>query len=47
MAVFTFLEAFSFNGKTIYPLCTNEGSGIGSSESDIKRVCTGAIVKKD
>ena len=45
MAVFTFLEAFDFAGKTILPLCTNEGSGMGSSERDIKRACPGATVK--
>ena len=46
MAVFTFLDAFDFSGKTILPLCTNEGSGMGSSESDIKKTCAGADVKK-
>ena len=46
VAVYTFLEAFDFTGKTILPLCTNEGSGMGSSERDIKRVCSGAEVKK-
>ena len=46
MAVFTFLEAFDFSGKTVLPLCTNEGSGMGGSERDIKRVCPGAEVKK-
>ena len=46
MAVFTFLEAFDFSGKTILPMCTNEGSGMGGSERDIKRVCPGAEVKK-
>ncbi len=45
MAVFTFLEKFDFSGKTILPLCTNEGSGMGSSERDIKRACPGASVK--
>ena len=45
MAVFTFLEAFDFTGKTILPLCTNEGSGMGGSERDIKRTCPGAVVK--
>ncbi len=45
MAVFTFLEAFDFTGKTILPLCTNEGSGMGGSERDIKKACPGAIVK--
>ena len=46
MAVFTFLEHFDFSGKTILPLCTNEGSGMGSSERDIKKACPGAEVKK-
>lgn len=45
MPVFTFLESFDFTGKTILPLCTNEGSGMGGSERDIKRVCPGAAVK--
>ena len=45
MAVFTFLEAFDFTGKTILPLCTNEGSGMGGSERDIKKTCSGATVK--
>ena len=45
MAVFTFLEAFDFSGKTILPLCTNEGSGMGGSERDIKRTCPGVTVK--
>ena len=45
MAVFTFLENYDFSGKTILPLCTNEGSGMGGSEHDIKRTCPGATVK--
>ena len=46
MAVFTFLEAFDFSDKTILPLCTNEGSGMGGSERDIQRACPSAKVKK-
>ena len=46
MAVVTFLERFDFSGKTILPLCTNEGSGMGSSERDIKKFAPGANVKK-
>ena len=46
MAVVTFLERFDFSGKTILPLCTNEGSGMGSSERDIKKYAPGATVKK-
>ena len=46
MAVYTFLENFDFSGKIILPLCTNEGSGMGSSEREIKTTCPGADVKK-
>lgn len=44
MAVLTFLEAYDFSGKTIVPYCTHEGSGMGSSEQDIKRACPQAKV---
>jgi flavodoxin len=46
MAVFTFLEKFDFTGKTILPLCTHEGSGMGSSERDIAKVVKGAVLKR-
>ena len=46
MAVYTFLESFDFSGKTILPLCTNEGSGMGSSEREIKKTCPSTAVKK-
>lgn len=42
--VFTFLESGDFAGKKIYPLCTNEGSGMGASEKDIKILCPRAEV---
>lgn len=45
MAVFTFLERLDFTGKTICPFCTHEGSGMGSSEADIRRLCPGADVR--
>ncbi len=45
MAVFTFLDAFDFSAKTIIPFCTNEGSGLGSSVSDIRTECPGAKVE--
>jgi flavodoxin len=44
MALFTFLESYDFSGKTIAPYCTHEGSGMGSSERDIKRLCPKANV---
>ncbi|MGN1047205.1 MAG: flavodoxin [Eubacteriales bacterium] len=46
MAVFTFLEQFDFSGKTIKPFCTHEGSGMGNSIDDIKKLCPDARVKK-
>ncbi len=46
MPVFTLLEHCDFSGKTIKPFCTHEGSGMGSSEEDIRRACPGAIVAK-
>ena len=46
MAVYTFLEAFNFTGKTILPLCTNEGSGMGGSEKEIRKTCPDANVKR-
>lgn len=46
MAVATFLERYDFTGKTILPLCTNEGSGMGGSERTIKQCAPGADVKK-
>lgn len=46
MAVFTFLEAYDFAGKTILPFCTHEGSGMGRSERDIKKICADANVLK-
>lgn len=46
MAVYTFLEAFDWTGKTIYPFCTHEGSGLSSTERKIASACKGANVKK-
>lgn len=46
MVVATFLEAHDFSGKTILPLCTNEGSGMGGSERMIAALAKGATIKK-
>lgn len=45
MAVYTFLEAFDWTSKTIYPFCTHEGSGLSGTERNIARTCKGADVK--
>jgi len=46
MAVYTFLEKFKWNGKTIHPFCTHEGSGLSGTERKIQSVCKGAVVTK-
>ena len=46
MAVYTFLEAFDWNGKTIYPFCTHEGSGLSETVRQIEAACKGAAVTK-
>lgn len=46
MAMFTFLEHYDWNGKRILLFCTNEGSGMGGSERDLKKICKGANVER-
>lgn len=46
MAMFTLLENCDFSGKVIKPFCTHEGSGMGKSEADIKKLCPKAEIKK-
>ena len=46
MPMFTFLEHFDFTGKTLIPLCTHEGSGMGNSEKDIRRLAPRAKLEK-
>ena len=42
MPMFTQLERLDFKGKKILPVMTHEGSGMGSSERDLKKICKGA-----
>jgi flavodoxin len=44
MGVFTFLEAYDFSGKTIYPLVTHGGSSFGRSLGDMKKLCPSAVI---
>lgn len=46
MAVFAFLEKYDLEGKNIIPFCTNEGSGMGVSERDLKTICKGAQIRE-
>ena len=41
-AVFTQLERLDFTGKKVMALMTHEGSGLGNSERDLRRICKGA-----
>lgn len=40
--VSTFMESYDFSGKTIVPFCTSGGSGIGSSDSNLEELTSGA-----
>lgn len=44
MAVYSFLEAFDWTGKTIRPFCTHEGSGLSGTERKIALAAKGANV---
>ena len=43
--VATFLAAHDFTGKTLIRFMTHEGSRMGRSEADIRRLCPGATVR--
>jgi flavodoxin len=45
MCVYTFLEAHDWSGKTVIPFCTHEGSGLGTTESKLKKALPGASFK--
>lgn len=38
----TFLEGYDFSGKTIVPFCTSHSSGIGSSDTNLHALASGA-----
>ena len=40
--LYTFLESYDFSGKTLIPFCTSGSSGIGSSETNLARLTSGA-----
>lgn len=40
-AIFTQLERLDFTGKKVMAVMTHEGSGLGNSESDLKKMCKG------
>jgi flavodoxin len=46
MAIFSQLERLDFTGKKVMAVMTHEGSGLGSCEQDLKKICTGASFGK-
>lgn len=42
MPIFSLLERLDFTGKKVMALITHEGSGLGNSERDLKKICKGA-----
>jgi flavodoxin len=46
MAIFSQLERLDFTGKQVMAVMTHEGSGLGSCERDLKKLCTGATFGK-
>lgn len=44
MAMFTFLDSYDFEGKTVIPFCTHGGSGLSRSVSDIRSLCPDSTV---
>ena len=42
MAMFTQLEKLNWAGKKVMAVMTHEGSGLGTCESDLAKICTGA-----
>ena len=43
--VATQLEQLDFAGKSVKPFVTHEGSGFGSSQKDLAKLCEGADIK--
>lgn len=46
MPVYTFIERHDWDGKTVIPFCTHEGSGLSDTESYIAQACKGAKTGK-
>ena len=46
MPMWTQLEQLDFTGKVVKPFVTHEGSGFGSAQRDLKKLCAGAEIKK-
>jgi len=38
--ILTFLESYDFSGKTIVPFCTSGTSGVGTSDTNLHKLCS-------
>ena len=46
MPLYTFIEKHNWQGKTVIPFCTHEGSGLGSTSKKLATSCKGATILK-
>lgn len=46
MCLYTFIEAHDWEGKTIFPFCTHEGSGAGRTDRTLSTTMKGANVHR-
>lgn len=46
MPLYTFIEKHNWQGKTVVPFCTHEGSGLTDTENKLKKACEGATILK-
>lgn len=44
MAVYTFLESYDFNGKTLIPFNTSASGGFGRSLTGLEESAAGAVI---
>lgn len=46
MAVYTFLESYDWNGKTVIPFCTSAGDVLTGKESDFPKYGKGMTLRE-
>lgn len=46
MPVYTFIEKHNWQGKTVIPFCTHEGSGLSGTVKKLQQACKGTTVQK-
>ena len=46
MPVYTFIEKHNWQGKTVIPFCTHEGSELSGTAKKLQQACKGATVQE-